>query len=268
MIGKLLRVLLIAAVFAVVLSVTAEAENASNFCVPTYGYKIINTYPHDTGAFTEGLVYDKGILYESTGLDGKSTLRKVDIKTGKVLEEVSLPDSFFGEGITVRNDHIIQLTWQSGTGLVYDKDNLSLVDSFTYNTEGWGLTTDGKHLIMSDGTDTLYFLDPGTFNVVGQIKVTDNGKPVNDLNELEYIKGMVYANVWLTDKIAIISPGNGEVKAWVDLQGLLSEKVRENTDVLNGIAYDSTGDRLFVTGKLWPSLFEIKLTNEGNCSTF
>ncbi|MGA9099157.1 MAG: glutaminyl-peptide cyclotransferase [Methanotrichaceae archaeon] len=265
MIGKLQQVLLIVAVFSMVFSVTAE--NASDVCVPIYGYKIINTYPHDTGAFTEGLVYDKGMLYESTGLYGKSTLRKVDLETGKVLDEIVLPDSLFGEGITIWKDRIIQLTWQSGTGLVYDKDNLSMIDSFTYNTEGWGLTSDSKHLIMSDGTDTLYFLDPETFKMVGQIKVKNNGNPVNDLNELEYIKGMVYANVWLTDKIAIISPENGEVKAWIDLQGLLSEKARRNADVLNGIAYDSEGDRLFVTGKLWPSLFEIKLVDKGNCST-
>lgn len=265
MIGKLQQVLLIAAMFAVLLPVTAE--NASVICVPIYGYKIINTYPHDKSAFTEGLVYTKGIIYEGTGLDGKSTLRKVDLNTGKVLEEISLSDSFFGEGITIWKDRIIQLTWRSGTGLVYDKDNLTLANTFTYNTEGWGITSDGKHLIMSDGTDALYFLDPETFKVVGQIKVKYNGKPVNDLNELEYVKGMVYANVWTADRIAIISPENGEVRAWIDLQGLLSKKESRNVDVLNGIAYDSEDDRLFVTGKLWPSLFEIKLLDEGNCST-
>lgn len=149
---------------------------------------------------------------------------------------------------------------------MYDKDNFSQVGSFTYNTEGWGITTDGKHLIMSDGTDTLYFLDPETFKVVGQVRVRDNGKPVFYLNELEYIKGMVYANIWSTDNIAIISPEDGEVKGLINLHGLLSDKDRRDTDVLNGIAYDPQGDRLFVTGKLWPSLFEIKLVDKGNCS--
>ncbi|MFB3763931.1 MAG: glutaminyl-peptide cyclotransferase [Methanotrichaceae archaeon] len=267
MTGKIQWILLIAAVSTAGLLVTAEAENASDTCVPVYGYKIINNYPHDIGAFTEGLVYDNGTLYEGTGLDGKSTLRKVDLKTGKVLAEISLPDSFFGEGITVWKDRIIQLTWKSGTGLVYYKDNLSLADSFTYNTEGWGITSDGEHLIMSIGTDTLYILDPETFKAVGQIKVRYNSKPLSGLNELEYIKGMVYANIWPTDNIAVISPKNGAVKSWIDLKGLLSAKDRKNTDVLNGIAYDPEGDRLFVTGKLWPRLFEIKLTDGGNCST-
>lgn len=267
MIGKAEQVLLtvaIGALFAAVL--LANAENASNPCVPIYGYKVISIYPHDTEAFTEGLIYDKGVLYESTGREGESTLRRVNISTGRVLSETSLPDSLFGEGIAIWKDLVIQLTWQSGTGFVYGKENLSMIKSFTYNTEGWGITTDGKHLIMGDGTDTLYLLDPVDFGVVGQIKVKYNGRPLRGLNELEYINGMIYANIYPTDRIAIISPEDGNVKGLVNLQGLLNGTARRNADVLNGIAYDPDGSRLFVTGKLWPSLFEIKLVDKGNCS--
>ncbi len=208
------------------------------------------------------------MLYESTGLYGKSTLRKVDLETGRVAKQINLPISQFGEGLTSWKDCLVQLTWESGIGLVYNKESLKLIENFTYKTKGWGLTSDGKRLIMGDGTDTLYILSPETFEVLGQIKVKDNGIPVRGLNELEYVNGEIYANVWPTSRIAIISPENGTVKAWINLEGLLSAEDIRNVDVLNGIAYDSKGDRLFVTGKLWPSLFEIKLVamGEGNYS--
>lgn len=228
--------------------------------IPVYTYKIINSYPHDPGAFTQGLVLDNGVLYEGTGLYGQSTLRRVDLETGAVLQLYSLPPQFFGEGITVYGDRIIQLTWQSNMGFVYDKDSFELLSEFTYPTEGWGITHDGTRLIMSDGTATLYFLDPETFERIGQIDVTDAGEPVIRLNELEYIQGEVYANIWQTDRIARINPQTGQVLAWIDLAGLLSaQDRRQPVDVLNGIAYDAATDRLFVTGKLWPQLFELEL---------
>lgn len=263
---KIILILLISAMFTAIPSETAE--NATDDSTPVYGYKIINAYPHDIGAFTQGLVYDGDVLYEGTGLSGRSTLRRVDLETGRVLEQVHLPDRLFGEGIAIWKDRLVQLTWQSCTGLVYDKENLSLAGNFSYRTEGWGITSDEKHLIMSDGTDTLYLLNPDTFKVTGTIKVRYNGQPVKGLNELEYIKGEIYANVWPTSRIAIISPENGEVRAWINLDGLLSKGDSRNAsarvDVLNGIAYDREGDRLFVTGKLWPSLFEIKLASKGD----
>lgn len=227
-----------------------------------YGFKVVNVYPHDKSAFTQGLVFDGGVLYEGTGQYERSTLRKVDLETGAVQKEISLPDWIFGEGIAVYKDHIIQLTWRSGVGFVYDKESFAQTGNFTYQTEGWGLTSDGSNLIMSDGSDALYFLDPETFQVQKQLHVRYKGEPVNMLNELEYIKGEIYANVWTTNGIAIISPETGEVDAWIDLGGLLPEKDREGANVLNGIAYDPLGDRLFVTGKLWPKLFEIDLVEK------
>lgn len=224
-----------------------------------YTYKVVNTYPHDRQAFTEGLVFEKGFLYEGTGLQGSSTLRKVELETGNILQLHKLPAEFFGEGITIYRDRIIQLTYQSRVGLVYKKDDFQLLGTFNYPTEGWGLTNDGKHLIMSDGISTLYFLDPQTFREVGHINVQDKDGPVSGLNELEYVKGEIYANVWPTERIARIDPGTGRVVGWIYLKGL-SNLPNENRDnVLNGIAYDPVGDRLFVTGKFWPKLFEIKL---------
>lgn len=227
-----------------------------------YGFKIVNVYPHDESAFTQGLVFDEGVLYEGTGQYGRSTLRRVDLETGAVQKEVSLPAWVFGEGIAVWEDHIIQLTWRSGVGFVYDKENFTETGNFNYQTEGWGLTSDGRNLIMSDGSDALYFLDPGTFQVQKQLHVKYKGESVNRLNELEYIKGEIYANIWTTNSIAIISPKTGNVDAWIDLEGLLPEEDRDGANVLNGIAYDPLGDRLFVTGKLWPKLFEIDLVEK------
>jgi glutamine cyclotransferase len=224
-------------------------------------YEIVKVYPHDQNAFTEGLVIEEGVLYESTGLYGNSnsTLRRVDLETGNVLQSYTLPDEFFGEGITIFGDRIIQLTWQSHKGFVYDKHSFALLQEFSYPTEGWGITNDGTQLIMSDGTANLYFLDPETFQKVGQVEVRDGNASVTNLNELEYINGEVYANVWLTNKIAIINPQTGQVTAWIDLTGIYTQENNDPNSVLNGIAYDAEGDRLFVTGKMWSQLFEIKL---------
>ncbi|MBC8263222.1 MAG: glutaminyl-peptide cyclotransferase [Anaerolineales bacterium] len=226
----------------------------------TFTYKVVNVYPHDRDAFTQGLVFESGALYEGTGLRGRSSLRRVELETGHVLQMRKLPDQLFGEGITVFGERIVQLTWQSGVGFVYDKSSFELLEEFRYPTEGWGITHNGKHLIMSDGTSTLRFLDPETFEEIGRIEVYDQDGPVTRLNELEHVQGEIYANVWQTARIARIAPDTGEVIGWIELAGLLSPEDRaEPVGVLNGIAYDAENDRLFVTGKLWPRLFEIGL---------
>jgi glutamine cyclotransferase len=205
-------------------------------------------------------VFEDGFLFEGTGLLGHSSLRKTNLETGEILQKRDMPPQYFGEGITVFDGRIVQLTWRSNIGFVYKKDNFNLVEDFSYPTEGWGVTSDGQKLIMSDGTEYLYFLDPEDYSITGNVRVTEDGTAVTKLNELEYIDGMVYANVWLTDRIAIIDPGDGRVTGWIDLTGLLETTgYEEPPDVLNGIAYDSEEARLFVTGKLWPSLFEIEL---------
>jgi len=238
-------------------SATAPASSSK---LPTYGYRIVKTYPHDAKAFTQGLVYEDGFLYEGTGICGESSLRKVELDTGTILKQQPLSSSYFGEGITIWRDRIIQLTWQSHVGFVYDKKSFQLLSKFNYPTEGWGITTDGKKLIMSDGTSLLTFLDPNTFQKIGQMEVRAKGVLVENLNELEYINGEIYANVWKTDRIARISPTTGRVTGWIDLSGLSSKVPLSNAeDVLNGIAYDAKLDRLFVTGKHWPKLFEIEL---------
>jgi glutamine cyclotransferase len=228
--------------------------------IPVYTYEVVNTYPHDRNAFTQGLVFENGLLYEGTGLRGHSTLRKVELETGEILQICELPARFFGEGVTIYGNKIIHLTWQSNVGFVCDKDSFELLQDFSYPIKGWGITQDGNRLIMSDGTSTLHFLDPKTFKAIGRIEVRDNDGPVTKLNELEYVKGEIYANVWPTERIARIAPQTGQVIGWIELKGLLSpEDYSEPVDVLNGIAYDTNNDRLFVTGKLWPKLFEIKL---------
>lgn len=227
---------------------------------PTYGYRIVNRYSHDPEAFTQGLVFVDGFLFEGTGLRGRSSLRKVDLLTGRILQYRNLPAHFFGEGITVYHNKVIQLTWRSHQGFVYDKDTFQLLGTFPYPTEGWGITHDGEHLIMSDGTSTLYFLDPHTYKEMRRINVRNPGGPVSNLNELEYVQGLILANIWRTDMIVQISPDTGDIVGWIDLRGLLGPEDRfHRVDVLNGIAYDQRNDRLFVTGKLWPSLFEIEL---------
>ncbi len=228
--------------------------------VPIYTYKIIDAYPHDVSAFTEGLLWDGEALYESTGLNGQSTLRRVDLTSGQVLQNQALDPKYFGEGLTLWGDQLIQLTWKSHTGFVYDKTTFKLLTTFSYPTEGWGITHDDQRLIMSDGTLTLYFLDPVTLTDIGQLDVTAQGQPVRNLNELEYVRGEIWANIWQTDRIARIDPASGRVAGWIDLSGLLSAADRQRgVDVLNGIAYDAAHDRVFVTGKLWPKLFEIEI---------
>ena len=225
-----------------------------------YTYKVVGSYPHDSDACTQGLVFDNGVLYEGTGLYGRSSLRKVDLERGEVLQTHNLPEQYFGEGITIYRDEIFQLTWQSNVGFIYDKQDFSLLGEFNYDTEGWGMTNDGKRLIMSDGTSTLHFLDPDSLKEIKRIEVYDLDGPVNRLNELEYVKGEIYANIWQTNRIARINPTTGQVDGWIDLTGILNpQDVINPVDVLNGIAYDSKNGRLFVTGKLWPKLFEIEL---------
>lgn len=225
-----------------------------------YTYALVNSFPHDPEAFTQGLVLDNGTLFEGTGLYGKSTLREVELETGVVLRSLSLASQYFGEGITIYQDQVIQLSWRSNTGFLYDKDSFELLQTFSYPTEGWGITHDGVRLIVSDGTSTLYFWDPVTFKEIGRIEVHDQDGPVTRLNELEYVRGEVFANVWHTDRIAIINPHTGRVTGWINLEGLLdSETGAGSSEVLNGIAYDAENDRLFVTGKRWPKLFEIRL---------
>lgn len=225
-----------------------------------YSYVIVNTFPHDPNAFTQGLVWENGLLYEGTGQPGHSTLRKVELETGKVLQSIELPAEYFGEGITIFHNKIIQLTYLSKVGFVYDKDTFELLRQFNYPTQGWGITHDGKNLIMSDGTPTLYFLDPETFETISRIDVRENNTLLWDLNELEYIDGQIYANIWTSDRIAIIAPQTGQVTAVIDMKGLLTGQDRSReVNVLNGIAYDSINRRLYVTGKFWPKLFEIKL---------
>ena len=232
---------------------------------PLYGVRVVRTYPHDRFAYTQGLVYRDGVLYEGTGLPGRSSLRKVDLATGKVLKIRALDAKYFGEGVALWKDRLIQLTWQSGVGFVYDRETFEPIRTFTYPGEGWGLTDDGKRLIMSDGSSVLRFLDPETLRQVGRLPVHDEMGAVDRLNELEFVNGEILANVYETDTIARIDPKTGRVSAWIDLRGLLSPaelasiNAQEPGGVLNGIAYDASGKRLFVTGKLWPKLFEIEL---------
>jgi len=264
---------------------------------PVAGYRVVHVFPHDPQAFTQGLVYLDGVLYEGTGLNGRSSIRKVKIENGEVLQLQKVDPQYFGEGIAVVGDTIFELTWQSGIGFLYDRasfqrkgtftyrgEGIAVVGdtifeltwqsgigflydrasfqrkgTFTYRGEGWGLTFDGKRLIMSDGSALLQFLDPATQKVISRLEVRDGGSPVLNLNELEYVKGEIFANVWQTNRIARISPKTGRVTGWIDLTGLLSAREAEGTDVMNGIAYDAARDRLFVTGKLWPKVFEIRI---------
>ena len=243
------------------------ASSSTQGATPVYGYRVVNEYPHDPEAFTQGLVYENGIFYEGTGLTlGRSSLRKVALETGEVLQIHNLASELFGEGISVVGDRIWQLTWTNGIAFLYDKETFEQLDRVRYPTEGWGLTYDGERLIMSDGTATLYFRDPDTFELLGQVAVHDEQGPVVRLNELEYVEGLVYANIWQTNRIAIIDPAGGQVVAWIDLSGLLQlEDPAQPVDVLNGIAYDAANERLFVTGKLWPRLFEIELVTGIAC---
>mgnify|MGYP006290095157 CR=1 FL=1 len=230
--------------------------------VQVYQYQVVQEFPHDNGAFTQGLVWNDGYLYEGTGLYGGSSLRKVELTSGQVLQQLNLPASFFGEGITIFEDKIYQLTWKAQTGFIYDRATFGLLATFNYEHEGWGITHDGKYLIISDGTSLLHFIDPQTLTEVKQIEVRDDGEPVLQINELEYINDRIYANIWQTDRIVIIDPQTGRVIGWIELTGILSPQDQtEETNVLNGIAYDEKQDRLWVTGKLWPKLFQIEIIN-------
>jgi glutamine cyclotransferase len=237
-----------------------QAPAAAGTTVRNFGYEVVNTWPHSREAFTQGLLYRDGFLYESTGLNGRSSVRKVVLETGAVIRQRDVAREFFAEGMAAIGDRLIQITWQSQQGFVYDIDTFEPLQTFAYDGQGWGLAYDGKRLILSDGTDTLRFLDPEDFRETGRVQVTYKGQPLPQLNELEMVKGELFANVWGTEVIATIDPDSGRVTGRVDLRGLLSaEDRREPVDVLNGIAYDRDGDRLFVTGKLWPKLFEIRL---------
>jgi len=226
---------------------------------PEYGYQVVHVYPHDPNAFTQGLEYRGGFLYEGTGLEGRSTVRKVKLETGEVLQQVNLPGQYFGEGITVFNQQIFELTWKGQVGFVYDQNNLRNLRSFGYSGEGWGLANDGVQIYMSDGSAQIRIWDPASLREQKRLTVHDGARQIERLNELEWVSGEIYANVWQTDRIARISPADGHVTGWIDLSGILPAQDRAGIDVLNGIAYDSLGGRLFVTGKLWPKLFEIKL---------
>ncbi|MFC1737570.1 glutaminyl-peptide cyclotransferase [Planctomycetota bacterium] len=250
-------------VFSAAFFVYSCSDSGTQSDVEVYTYEVVNTYPHNPDAYTQGLVFEDGFLYEGTGLQGRSSLRKVELKTGSILKIHKLKRQFFGEGITICGDKIIQLTWHSNVGFVYDKNSFELLREFNYPEEGWGVTYDGKRLITSDGTSTLRFLDPETFEQICLVKVHYSDKPVNGINELEYIHGSIYANIWQTERIVKIDPQTGQVISWIDLTGLLKRRnLKQKVDVLNGIAYDAENDRLFVTGKLWPRLFEIKLVRK------
>jgi glutamine cyclotransferase len=223
-----------------------------------YTYHVVKTYPHDTSAFTEGLVFSNGTLYESTGEYGSSSLRRVNLEDGTVQQKVLLPSQYFGEGLTAVNDSLVQLTWQEKTGFIYDKQTFALKGNFSYSTQGWGLTYNGSELVMSDGTSNLYFLDPVTYQRVGQVSVHDGVTPITNVNELEYVNGSIYANILQQQKIAIIDPQTGAVKGWIDLTGIYQSNNTE--DVLNGIAYDQQTNSLYVTGKDWPYLYQITIT--------
>jgi glutaminyl-peptide cyclotransferase len=244
--------------FAQLLAQSLGAETRKK--TPQYTFKIVHTFPHDSSAFTQGLEYHDGFLYESTGLEGRSSLRKVRLETGDVLQHTDLPSKYFGEGITIFKGEIVQITWQSHAGFVYDRNDFRLLRQFSYPGEGWGLANDGHEIFMSDGTSQIRVLDPATLEEKRRFAVHDGNKQIKELNELEWVEGEIFANIWQTDRIARISPKTGEVLGWIDLAGLLSPIYQlQPGAVLNGIAYDPEHKRLFVTGKLWPKIFEIQI---------
>jgi glutaminyl-peptide cyclotransferase len=239
---------------------SADAGVSASEEIPSYTFTVVKARPHDSAAFTEGLVYNDGMLIESTGLNGASTLRKVDLETGRVLQAVKLSDEYFGEGIAVLGGKIFQLTWQNHQGLIYDLKSLMREGEFSYTGEGWGMTTDGRSLIMDDGTNQIRFIDPTTFQVTRTIRVFAHGQPLQMLNELEYVKGELYANVWHTEYVVRIDPDTGKLLGSIDFVGLYPPADNaHNEAVMNGIAYDADHDRLFVTGKNWPKIFEVKV---------
>jgi glutaminyl-peptide cyclotransferase len=244
-----------------VLLVESGATQAPVRRLPVYGYTVVRSYPHDRAAFTQGLQYVDGVFYEGTGLNGRSSVRKVEIATGAVLQKRDLPTQYFGEGISVVKSEIYQLTWQSGIAFAYDLKSFAPTRTFKYRGEGWGLTANADTLFMSDGTEYLRLLNPATFAERSRIRVLALGAPLKNLNELEFVKGEILANVWMTDQVARIDPASGRVSGYIDFAGLLPPAQREQDAVLNGIAYDAAGDRLFVTGKLWPRVFEVRVSS-------
>lgn len=242
-------------------TVVVPATNRTPAEPPTYTYEIVNTYPHDPTSFTQGLVFENGVFYEGTGLNGESRLLKVEVSTGKILKRLEIPDQYFGEGLTLLQGKLYQLTWKDETGFIYDRDTFAKQGEFKYRGEGWGLTHDGKSLILSDGSHQLRFFDPATFQEQRKINVYDKDRRVEELNELEYVKGEIFANIWQSrdGMIARIDPKSGDVLGWIDLRDLKRQQNGPEADVLNGIAYDAAQDRLFVTGKKWSKLFEIRL---------
>ena len=253
--------LLVLAAFSVTASAADAPLMSEDARPPTVlEYEIVKSWPHDRAAFTQGLIYRDGFLYESTGLNGRSSLRKVKLETGEVVQRESVASEYFAEGLTDWKDRLIQITWQSQLGFVHDLKTFRREGQFNYSGEGWGITHDARRLIMSDGTSTLRFLDPQSFQQTGALEVTYQGRPLANLNELEFVRGRIFANVWQSNSIVVIDPGSGRVTAQIDLPGLLNAEDRAGgVDVLNGIAYDARKDRLFVTGKLWPKIFELKL---------
>lgn len=236
-------------------------QGASDSRAQQVSYEVVSSYPHDPTSFTQGLLWHDGALYEGTGLKGESRLRKLEFPSGRVLKEVSLAAEFFGEGLALVDSRLIQLTWQSHKGFVYDLETFRQLQEFAYDTEGWGLTYDGTSLILSDGSNDLFYLDPQTFKPIRKLAVTMNGKPLSELNELEFIEGEIWANVWQTDLIVRIDPSTGRVTSFLNLKGILAPSDKTGReDVLNGIAYDSERKRIFITGKLWPRIFEIRIT--------
>jgi glutaminyl-peptide cyclotransferase len=244
--------------------VARAASAAPEPQIPVYTYEVVHVYPHDPNAFTEGLFYLKGYLYESTGIERHSSLRKVRLETGEVVLSHDLPPKYFGEGITYWGNRLIGLTWKSHVGFIYNLHSFAVQGQFKYPGEGWALTRNDHEIIMSDGTPDLRVLDPKTLHEVRRIHVTARGRAVEQLNELEWVRGSLLANIWQTDRIARIDPETGHVVAWIDLTGLLPsrDQIPGHTDVLNGIAYDSAKDRLFVTGKMWSKLFEIRIVKK------
>ncbi|HSY72809.1 MAG TPA: glutaminyl-peptide cyclotransferase [Alloacidobacterium sp.] len=248
--------------FAGTLAVAVALQSADCVAAPVSGYKVIAKYPHSTESYTEGFFYRDGVFYEGTGLKGHSAVLAIQPETGKPIQRLDLPSQYFGEGIVDWGPDIYEWTWQSHLCFVYDRFSLRLVKQFTYTGEGWGMTRTAKEIITSDGTAILRFRDPATFKETRHIVVKDGAKTIDQLNELEFVKGEIYANIWHSDRIARISPRDGHVIGWIDLSGLLPEAQKANDEsVLNGIAYDAQHDRLFVTGKQWPTIFEIKIVN-------
>jgi glutaminyl-peptide cyclotransferase len=235
-----------------------DAQSSRGATAAVWRHDVVRAYPHDKDAFTQGLVFRDGALFESTGLNGRSSLRRVDLATGRVARRISVDRRYFAEGLASWGPNLVQLTWETGIAFVYDRATFALLRTFTYQGEGWGLSDDGRYLVMSDGSSTLRFLDPATFAVTRRVTVLDGARPIDHLNELEVVEGLIFANVWLTDRIAVIDPADGRVVGWLDLKGLAPAGVTSDA-VLNGIAYDAAGKRLFVTGKLWPKLYEIRV---------